>query len=78
MYLLSDYKYFDANLFVLMKYAYVSFRQNLHYIYTVYFDICTILAISCCIQYKILPANPSSSFDNPSEKALLHQLIMKI
>ena len=43
MYLLSDYKYFDANLFVLMSYAYASFRQNLRYIYTVYFDICTTL-----------------------------------
>ena len=43
IYLLSDYKYSDANLFVLMRYAYLSFRQNLRYVYTVYFDICTTL-----------------------------------
>ena len=43
IYLLSDYKYFDANLFVLMRCTYVNFRQNLSYIYTVYFDICTTL-----------------------------------
>ena len=42
IYLLSDYKYFDANLFVLMRCTYVNFRQNLSYIDTVYFDICTI------------------------------------
>ena len=27
-----------------------------------------ILAISCCVQYKILEANTSSIFSNPSEK----------
>ena len=31
-----------------------------------------ILAISCCVQYKILQANSSSIIANPSQKALLH------
>ena len=43
MYLLSDCGYLDANLLVLMRHAYVSFRQNLCYIYTVQFDIFTTL-----------------------------------
>ena len=59
--MLPDYKYFDANLFVLTRYAYVSFRQNLHCVYPVHLYY-FVLAISCYALYKILQANLSTIY----------------
>ena len=55
-----------------MRYVDVSFRQNVHYIYTVYSNICITLfqQFSGCVQYKILQVNLSSRSANPSKKSV--------
>ena len=62
-----------------MRYVDVSFRQNVHYIYTVYSNICITLfqQFSGCVQYKILQVNLSSRCANPSKKAFKFTLAVK-